>query len=325
MNRLHAIIRRFHCIGTHQRFAIDAIPMIQTEPGQRLAGWLLYHYPSYLRGAIDPDLRFRDYHNHLLDVRHGYWGGAPRVAHQWYGRLQKYIRAERFSDAAHAAGVLSHYVTDVIQPLHTISNDREALIHRPLEWSIDQSYDRIYRRYCEEQLRVEIQLSNRPEWLGSMMMHAAQYANHRSELLVSHYRFKEGVENPGDGLDDQSIGYLAELFGLAITAICQVLQRAAAESESFIGYPIPQCGSGAAVVSATLTSPLALCRRFLRQRQEMSAIRALSQEYLQTGSLSKCLPAEVDIKRRVLAIRDAERRRQDQSGKQQRDQRRIAA
>lgn len=326
MNRLHSIIRRVHCIGTHQKFAIDAIPMIQTESGKRLAAWLLRYYRSYLRGAIDPDQRFRDYHNHLLDVRDGYWGGAPRVAHQWYSRLQKYLRAERFSDAAHAAGVLSHYVTDVIQPLHTISNDREALIHRPLEWSIDQSYDRIYQRYCDEQLKIRIQLSNRPEWLGSMMMHAAQLANQRSEQLVRHYRFQAGVDDPCKGLDDPSVGCLAELFGLAITAVSEVLTRAAAETEAYTGYPIPACERRWGIVGPTLTSPLALCSKILRHRSETSSIRALSQEYFRTGELSKCLPAEVDIKRRVIAIRDDERRRDEQShGQQCRDPHRAAA
>ena len=317
MKRLLAIIRNVHCIGTHQRFAIDAVSMIQTDSGKRLAGWLLYYYRSYLRGAIDPDVRFRDYHNHVLHVRDGYWGGAPRVAHQWYNRLQKYLRAERFSDAAHAAGVLSHYVTDVIEPLHTISNDREALIHRPLEWSIDQSYDRIYQRSRDEGLRIRIRLSSRPGWLGSMMMRAAQIANQRCEGLIRQYRFEEGVQDPLDGLNDQSVDCLAELFALAITAVCEVLQRAAEETESYTGYPIPECGSTWPTIGATVTSPLACYNKIMRRRDEMASIRALADEYFRTGQLSQCLPAEIDIKRRVIEVRDAEIRR--------RGRRRLAA
>ncbi|MCA9138754.1 MAG: zinc dependent phospholipase C family protein, partial [Planctomycetales bacterium] len=202
MNRLHWVIRNAHCLGTHQRFAVDALTMLQTDAGKRFAAWLLYYHRAFLRGAVDPDIRFRDYHNHILHVRDGYWGGAPRVAHQWYERLQKYLRAERFRDAAHAAGVLSHYVTDVIQPLHTISTDREALVHRPMEWSIDQSYDRIVQRWNDDGVDVMIRLSDKPGWLGSLMMHSAKYASVRSELLVRRYHFQDGVRDPSKGLDD---------------------------------------------------------------------------------------------------------------------------
>ena len=73
-NRLHAIIRRTHCQGTHHRFAIDALPMIRSDAGKRFTAWLLYYHRSFLRGAIDPDVRFRDYQNHILHVREGYWG-----------------------------------------------------------------------------------------------------------------------------------------------------------------------------------------------------------------------------------------------------------
>ena len=315
MNRLHAIIRKTHCLGTHHRFAIDALPMVQSDAGKRLTAWLLYYHHSYLRGAIDPDERFRDYHNHVLHARDGYWGGAPRVAQQWYDRLQKYLRAERFSDAAHAAGVLSHYVADVIQPLHTISSDREALIHRPMEWSIDQCYDRILQTYYDEDMQVVLQLSDRPGWLGALMLHAARFANQRSDMLVRRYQFQEGVRNPCDGFDDRSVTCLAELFGLTLTSWAQVLQRAAADSESYTGYPIPECQFGWAMIDATLRLPIVLWKRQSRCRVEAASVKALAEEYFRTGKLTQWLPAEVDIKRRVIAIHDDEKRpRGDHSG-----------
>lgn len=309
MNRLHRIIRNVHCLGTHQRFAVDALPMIQSDAGKRFSAWLLYYYRSFLRGAIDPDVRFRDYHNHVLHVRDGYWGGAPRVAHQWYERLQKYLRAERFRDAAHAAGVLSHYVTDVIQPLHTISSDREALVHRPMEWSIDQSYDRIVENWHHDGLKVVIRLSDGPGWLGSLMMHAADYACERSDLLVRRYRFQEGVREPADGLDVRSIDCLAELFALAITSVSQVFDRAASEAESYTGYALPACRCRWAMVGATARVPFTMWKRHVRRRVESVSIEALAEEYFRTGKLTKWLPAEVDIKRRVIAIHHDECRR----------------
>jgi hypothetical protein len=314
INRLHALVRKTHCLGTHHLLAIDALQSITSDPGKRLSEWLLSYHRDYLRGAMDPDLRFRDYHNHLVHVRDNYWGGAPRVAEQWYHRLRKYLRTERMRDAAHAAGVLSHYVADVIQPLHTISSDREALIHRPMEWSIDQCYDRILESHRERKTIVFLHLSDRPGWFGSMMLYLAQFANRRSAVLLDRYRFQDGVRNPGNGLDEVSVACLGELFGLAHTAIAQVLQRAASETESAAGYPIPRCGSGsfttgASLFGATLRTPLMRWRNWTRRRAERSAILALADEYYRTGKLVDRLPPEVDIKRRVIAIRDEERRR----------------
>ncbi|WP_372895498.1 zinc dependent phospholipase C family protein [Stieleria sp.] len=308
-NRLHAIIRRTHCQGTHQRFAIDALPMIRSDAGKRFTAWLLYYHRSFLRGAIDPDVRFRDYQNHILHVREGYWGGAPRVAHQWYNRLQKYLRAERFRDAAHAAGVLSHYVTDMAQPLHTISTEREALIHRPLEWSVDQAYDRIRQKWHDDQINVIIQLADDPGWLGSLMMHMARHAHGHCDRLIRHYRFHDGVRDPRQGIDEHTLTSLAELFSLAITAVSLILDRAAEETESYTGYPIPECRCGWALIGATLRAPIAVWKKQVRRHVQTRSIRALAEEYFQTGSLSEWLPHEVDIKRRVIAIRHDEKRR----------------
>lgn len=281
--------------------------MIRSPAGQRFAAWLLYYNRAFLRGSKDPDTRFRDYHNQILHVRDGYWGGAPRVAHQWYDRLQKYLRAERFRDAAHAAGVLSHYIADVIQPLHTISNDREALIHRPMEWSIDQSYERIAKRMRADNIQAVIELSESPGWLGSMMMHAARYANQRSDGLVRRYRFQEGVRRPTEGLDDDAIVCLAELFALTITSICQVFERAALEAESYTGYPLPECHAIWATIGATLRVPFSFWRKRVRRRIENLSVQALAEEYFRTGKLDQWLPAEVDIKRRVIDVYHQER------------------
>ncbi len=203
MNPLHQIVRAGHCRLTHQLFAIDALPLVQTEAGQRLAGWLLRYYRRYLRGAIDPDLRFRDFHNHVIHVQDGFWGGAPRVAHQWYDRLQRYLRQRRFADAAHAAGVLSHYFTDPIQPLNTAYSQAEEVVHAPLLWSIQRDYQPIYRQWQSDDLRVIFQLADGPGWLGAAMLHGAKYSHQRYDALVQCYRLDAAVNDPSAGIDSQ--------------------------------------------------------------------------------------------------------------------------
>ena len=246
----------------------------------------------------------------MLHAREGYWGGAPRVAHQWYERLTKFLREERFREAAHAAGVLSHYVTDMLQPLHTASDEREAIVHRPLEWSIEQSYDRILNSSFEQDLRVAIQLSHRTGWLGAMMLEAARLAEKRFDVLVQNYRFQEGVRQPEQGLDAQSIEVLAELMAVAVALWSRVIDRVAEDCEYETGYPIPKCHTAGATSFAVLSAPFSFWKRRVRYGLQTVAIENLAQEYFRTGRLDKWLPPEVDIKQRVIEVYHSERRRQ---------------
>ncbi len=280
-----------------------------SAPGKRLARWLLYHYPSYLRGAVDPDERFCDFHNHVIHAADGYWGGAPRVAQQWYDRLQKHLRAERYDEAAHAAGVLSHYLTDVIQPLHTISTGREGVIHQPFERGVWHAYDSIAGRLNEEGIRVDIHLSERRGWLGSLMLHSARFAHVRADTLCRRFQLHDALTGRESGLDGEAIDCLAELFGLAITSVGRVIDRAAQESEAYNGYQIPRCHQWSAKIGATLKTPVALFRNRIADHRRRIAVEDLAQEYFRTGELNEYLPAEVDVKRRVIEVRQQERSR----------------
>ncbi len=219
MNPVLSILRTAHCRSTHHYFAIDAIALVQTEAGKRLISQLLYHHDRYLTGAKDPDIRFRDFQNHVVHVTDGYWGGAPRVAHIWYDRMQRYLRTDRFGDAAHAAGVLSHYFTDPFQPLHTQQCDREKILHRPIEWSITKSYHDIYRRWKQNELRIVFQLSGGPSWLGEAILHGARFANRKYWSLIENYDLDRGAKHAPAGLNDELRESLAELFGLSITGL----------------------------------------------------------------------------------------------------------
>ena len=71
------------------------------------------------------------------------------------------VRQQRWNDAAHAAGVLSHYFTDVIQPLHTQVDQREKVLHGPIECSIYRSFDSILQGWQDDEMRIVFQLADR--------------------------------------------------------------------------------------------------------------------------------------------------------------------
>jgi hypothetical protein len=308
VNPLVSILRAAHCRSTHHYFAVDALPLVQTDPGRRLVSHLLRHHDRYLAGAQDPDRRFRDFQNHVIHVTDGYWGGAPRVAHQWYDRLQRYLRGDRFGDAAHAAGVLSHYFTDPLQPLHTQQCEREKILHRPIEWSIACAYDELYRLWREDDLRVVFQLSAGPAWLGEAMLHGARFANRKYQSLIDRYDLVRALVDPTAGFDVELRHSMAELLGLSITGWARVLERAAADAEATRPAPLPTADSAVSFLLATVRAPTRLCLRRMVARREQRAVVALVDEFTRTGTLVKHLPHEVDIVHRVTKVHAEEKR-----------------
>lgn len=302
-----ALLRAAHCRCTHHYFAIDALRFVQTGAGKRFAAWLLRYHHRYLQGAEDPDVRFRDFQNHVVHVSDGYWGGAPRVAHQWYERLRRYVREERFADAAHAAGVISHYFTDPVQPLHTAQTPVERVLHRPIEWTILQSYDAIYRTWLHGDGKTVIALSNRPTWLGEAILHAAKYAHGRYQRLIGDYQFVPGIADPSAGFDADGRRLVAELFGVAICGWARVLERIAMESELSIGQPLPAASPTATMLLAAARVPHRLWRRRVTQRREQAAIHAMVAEFARHGTVKDHLSPEVNIMQRVMQVHEQEK------------------
>ncbi len=316
MSPLLSILRAAHCRSTHHYFALDAIPMVQTDAGKRLTSLLLHHHWRYLTGAKDPDTRFRDFQNHVIHVKDGYWGGAPRVAHKWYDRMQRYLREERYSDAAHAAGVLSHYFTDPMQPLHTEQSAREAVLHRPIEWSITKSYDAIFRDWKQDEMRVVFQISDEPGWLGEAILHGARFANRKYATMLDSYDLARGAKDPPAGLNADLRAVIAELFGLCITGWARVLERAASDAEAQRGKPLPTASLSIPTLLASVCIPARLWLRRIENKAEQLAVSQLVDEFQSTGTLKQHLPVEVDIVHRVVDIYQDEKR-----WKQQRQER----
>lgn len=302
MNPLLTILRAAHCRSTHHFFAIDALPLLGTESGQRLGQILLRHHDRYLTGAKDPDTRFRDFQNHVIHVTDGYWGGAPRVAHQWYDRMHRYLKTHRYGDAAHAAGVLSHYFTDPLMPLHTQQSEREKVLHRPIEWSVTKSYQTIKSMWEDDHMRVVFDLSDGSEWLGEAILHGARHANKYYFPLLETYDLVRGRKEPTRGLSLVAKGALAELFGLAITGWARVLERIAWEAESASGAELPRQSLTVAMLIAATKSPSRYWIKRIENRRERTAVEALVKEFERTGDLKENLPVEVDIVHRVIKV-----------------------
>ncbi|QDV70322.1 Zinc dependent phospholipase C [Rosistilla carotiformis] len=298
MSQILTILRAAHCRSTHHYFALDALRCINTERGGRLADILLKHYDQYLKGAKDPDAKFRDFQNHVLHVGDGGWGGATRACEKWLKTAVNHLNSEEWEYAAYDLGVLSHYFTDPIMPLHTGSSDPEGVVHRPLEWSVCQSYESLYERWKSGKVRVQFQLPEGNNWITQAVTAGAERSHVHYHRIIEIYDLERGVKSPPEGLNAESREILSEMFGIAITGWARILERVAEQATC----KLPNAGLTAATLVAAIDMPVAWIIKKIASVQEKAAVAAIFEEFQTTGTVRVHLPPEVRSVRTEMAM-----------------------
>ena len=138
MTPLFHILYAAHTRNTHHKLALDACGVWRAWTPICGSDMFLAHAKLYLEGSKAPDNEFKDFRNHVLHTRDGYWGGAPEKVRSWYQHTVDALAKQDWPTAAYCAGVLSHYYTDPLQPLHTAQSEAENNVHRAIEWSISR-------------------------------------------------------------------------------------------------------------------------------------------------------------------------------------------
>ncbi|UCE09773.1 MAG: zinc dependent phospholipase C family protein [Candidatus Thorarchaeota archaeon] len=80
-----------------------------------------FYIPEVLSGSTAPDSAWQDWSNHLyypIDGTHT----APSAAKTWFDYARDNFTSANWEDGFFAFGVLSHYVTDTCNPIHTYLN-----------------------------------------------------------------------------------------------------------------------------------------------------------------------------------------------------------
>jgi hypothetical protein len=122
--------------GTHDWILDHALDAL----GDR-AGWVCRR--AALRATDDPDTVDGIDHAsgtwwHVWDEWGESWGGAPEAARVWFDRTQTRLEAGRECSASRALGIMSHFVADVAQPMHTDGSlDAEDRVHSAYESAVD--------------------------------------------------------------------------------------------------------------------------------------------------------------------------------------------
>ena len=293
MSMLFRIVYAAHANGTHHKLALDAL---QHMEGLDAEGWrrlFLKHAALYMQGAKAPDTEFKDFQNHVLHVRDGYWGGAADKVESWYGELVSALAETKWSEAVWAAGVLSHYFTDPLHPFHTGQTEAENNIHRAAEWSISRSYDALRKQAESDFANVAVNAGTGPGWLRELVIHGADASNVYYEKLIAHYDINAGVVDPPAGLDVVSRRIVAELLMRAAKGFAVVLERAFAEA----GVQPPEVSLTLDTVLAAVKIPARQLAKRLTNMEDRRVVEAMYDELKATGTVEQHLPEDDRIVR----------------------------
>ncbi len=307
------IIYAAHARGTHHKLALDALDHLGTADAEGWRRLFMKHAALYVQGSKAPDNEFKDFENHVLHVRDGYWGGAADKVDNWYRHLVKALAGERWGEAVWAAGILSHYYTDPIHPFHTGQSEAENNIHRAVEWSISRAYDSLRKEAAELPADGAKPVpGGGPAWLRAFVVEGAELANQSYEKLIAHYDITRGVVEPASGLDVVGRRVVGGLIAYATRGFAAILDRAIAEA----GVRPPQVSLGRDVALALLKLPANRLRLRSENAAERRLVEAMYDELKATGRVEETLPEEErvvreayarDVLARQLAEREKER------------------
>ncbi len=292
MSLLFRVLYAIHARGTHHKLALDGVAMLPGADGEAWRRLLLKHAEPLMVGAKAPDDTFKDFKNHVLHARDGFWGGAPATARLWYDKLVEQLKAEAWGDAAYSAGVLSHYVTDPVHPFHTGQSEAENGIHRAFEWSTAKSYDALKQCVAGEPAPV-IAVPDRPDWLEEMLRTAATQSNAQYEKLIAHYDIHRGVVDPPEGLDVVAQRILGRLVRTASTLFAIILERAIVQS----GARPPEVSLLLDTILATLKIPIKQLKNRLADADDRREVERMYDELRATGTVEATLPEDDRIVR----------------------------
>ncbi len=288
MNLLFRIVYAAHAAGTHHKLALDALRHLKVMDADLWQNLFLANAKLYLEGSKAPDNEFKDFKNHVLHTRDGYWGGAPEKVRSWYQHLVEALGQQDWHTAVYCAGVLSHYYTDPLMPFHTAQSEAENNIHRAAEWSISKSYDALAALGEREFRRVDVDLPAGANWLATLVCRNADMANANYEKLIAHYDIQRGVVDPPAGLDKVAQRMIAELLRYAAISYGAVLDRAIEESNAHA----PDIALTPATLIATAQVPFKLIARKIADGEERKLIERIYDELVTTGTVEKNLPED---------------------------------
>ena len=298
MSLLLSLILRTACPSTHHKLAIDALRFLRGERADEWRDLFLRHHKPLLAGAKAPDDELKDFGNHVLYGGQRPWGDAVAAAREQFDQLVAALAERRWTDAARAAGLLSHYVSDPLMPLNTRQSEAGNLVQRGIEWSVCRAYGQL-QTILEDDLGgyPAVELPAAADGPEQFLHTGSKMAAQHYDALVEHFDLARALLDPAEALDQESQDRLAQCLGTAVVGFARVLERSIEQSRA---EPPRQQTSPSGLV-ASLKAPFRVlsCHTFDQfvQRQ----LEEMHEELERTGKVSESLPEEQREIRRMHA------------------------
>lgn len=106
---------------THRKITADAVRLMPESFRQEFSG----HKSHFLKGSTDPDTMIKDFANHAYHPDGSHVDGLYRVISIYDKAVELISKKESPDKVAYLLGLLSHYVADLNQPLHTAGSERD--------------------------------------------------------------------------------------------------------------------------------------------------------------------------------------------------------
>ncbi len=284
-------IRRRYARSLHQRVAFDALTELS---GPDAARWRqMFHSEAALLalGADAPDQEFRDFKNHVLFPRDGYWGGAIGRAQSWYQNLVAALSKREWNNAAYCAGVLSHYVTDALHPFHTAQSEAENDIHFACDVAVQVDYGNL--RTLAVTAAAPIKLADGAGFLAPAIAAGADAANLAYEGLLAHFDLSRAVADPAAGLDAVGRRIMAGVLAAQVQLLAAILNRAILDAAS----EAPASSLWRSGLTSALMLPLVHRRMRSRLSEARRQIAVMFDEVRANGRAQASVPDEERVKR----------------------------
>lgn len=118
---------------THRKITANAVRLMPESFRNQFSG----HKAHFLKGSTDPDTMIKDFANHAYHTDGSHPDGLYRIV-ALYTKAVELIRSKESPEKiAYLLGLLSHYVADLNQPLHTAGKSRD-----PNESEYHSKYER---------------------------------------------------------------------------------------------------------------------------------------------------------------------------------------
>ncbi len=293
---LERIIAAHSCRSMHHHIVLDSLSLIEGDEGAAWKSVFLRHHPELFEGAKAPDAKFKDFQNHVLNVSEGEWGGARDAAMDWYAQFVEALKAKRWSKAAYALGVLSHYYADPCQPFHTGQTEEEGAVHRAVEWSIFKSADRIKARIAGIGY-PSVSAGDGPAFVSEMVLAGAKTSHPHYQTFIDHYDLDAGLDDPASGLDETMFDAVASLVAYATAGVAKLISRAVAEAE----VSPPKVSLTAQGYLAALGVPVRKITNRLADAADRHQVEVMYAELQKTGKVLRTLPDDDKEIRRLHA------------------------